>query len=77
MSQAKASPVLNPLTSTVTVWKCTNCHSFITVEALEPVYVKVCPACHKTPVAPCADNRNNLELPWEDDMCGDYYPHGW
>jgi len=77
MSQANAIPAVKELRTNVTLWKCANCGSFITIEAFEPVHFIVCPACKNAPVDLCAEKKDLLNFPSVDDTCSDYYPDDW
>jgi DNA-directed RNA polymerase subunit RPC12/RpoP len=61
----------------VTLWKCSKCSSFISVESIEAVCVTVCPACQHAPLDLCGSFSHLLDLRSKDDTCCDYYPEGW
>lgn len=61
----------------VTLWRCSKCSSFISVESIEAVYVAICPACKHAPLDLCGSYKHILDLRSEDATCCDFYPHGW
>jgi len=77
MSHVKADPVPAPPKASVTLWRCSKCSTFVSVESLEPVCVTICPACHHAPLDLCGSFCHILDLRSVDDTCCDYYPNGW
>jgi hypothetical protein len=63
--------------ATVTLWRCSKCSSFVSVESINAVAVSICPACQHAPLDQCGSFKHALDLRTEDDTCCDFYPHGW
>jgi len=63
--------------ATVTLWRCSKCSSFISVESIRAIRVTICPACQHAPLDLCSSYNHVLDLRGEDDTCCDFYPHGW
>ena len=60
------SPVQKAPKSTVALWKCTKCNSFISIESLRAVFITACPVCQGTPLELCG-RFENIPVPATDD----------
>ena len=52
MADSTEHPASKAPMATVTLWRCSKCSSFISVESIEAVCVTVCPACQHAPLDP-------------------------
>ena len=77
MSHTEARPAGQAPMAVVTLWKCSMCSSFISVESIESVRVTICPACQHAPLDLYGSFNHVLDLLTSDDTCCDYYPEGW
>jgi hypothetical protein len=77
VSDVTAHSADKPPLAEVTLWKCSRCSSFMSVESIEAVCVTICPVCRHSPLDLCGSYKHVMDLRTEDGTCCDFYPHGW
>jgi DNA-directed RNA polymerase subunit RPC12/RpoP len=77
VSNPAARPANQAPATVVTLWRCSKCSSFISVESINPVSVVICPACQHASLVLRGSFNHVLDLRSEDDTCCDFYPNGW
>jgi hypothetical protein len=77
MSVGKTITPGSALNPTLTLWRCTKCHSFFSIESLKPIQALKCLICEDSPLHFCGSVEPSSQTSSEDDTCGDYSFDGW